>query len=123
MTSYGLDIVTKYANRHMQSFKIEYVDVKIEDLLDIYVLHIRSVAEYCSVVFHSRLTEEYSMKLERIQRTCLKVILSDMYINYESALEKTGLDTLENRREKRCLNLSLKCTKHDQPEIISFSGQ
>ena len=87
---------------------------KIEDLLDIYVLHIRSVAEYCSVVFHSRLTEEQSMKLERIQRTCLKVILSEMYINYESALEMTGLDTLRNRREKRCLNFSLKSAKHDR---------
>ena len=35
-----------------------------------------------------------------------------MYISYEAALEMSGLDTLKQRREKRCLNFSLKCLKH-----------
>ena len=76
------------------------------------------MAEYYCVKFHSRLTDEQSMKLERIQRTCLKVILSEMYINYESALEMTGLDTLRNRREKRCLNFSLKSAKHERNQRL-----
>ena len=37
--------------------RLKYVGVKIEDLIDIYILFIRSVTEYCSVVFHSRLTK------------------------------------------------------------------
>jgi hypothetical protein len=41
-----------------------------------------------------------------------------MYINYESALEMTGLDTLRNRREKRCLNFSLKSAKHDRNQRL-----
>ena len=36
--------------------KLKYVGVGMEDLLDIYVLFIRSVTEYCAVVFHSSLT-------------------------------------------------------------------
>ena len=76
--------------------RLKYVGVKIEDLLDIYKLFIRSVTEYCSVVFHSRLTEEQSDKLERIQKTCLRVILGDMYIDYTSALEMTELETLRS---------------------------
>ena len=49
--------------------KLKYVGVSKEDLLDIYKLFIRSVAEYCSVVFHSTLTQQQS---EKIQKTCLK---------------------------------------------------
>ena len=92
--------------------KLKYVGIKLEDLLDIYLLHIRSVAEYCSVVFHSTLTGEQSNTIERIQRTCLKIILGDMYINYSSALEMSGLDSFSDRRSKRCLDFSLKSIKH-----------
>ena len=56
----------------------------MEDLIDIYILYIRSVTEYCSVTFHSSLSVQQSNTLERIQRT---VILGDMYLDYNSALE------------------------------------
>ena len=48
--------------------KLKYAGVRIEDLLDIYILFIRSVTEYCAVVFHSSLTIEQSNKLEMIQK-------------------------------------------------------
>ena len=35
-----------------------------------------------------------------------------MYIDYSSALEMCGLDTLYTRREKRCLDFALKSSKH-----------
>ena len=87
---------------------------KVEYLLDIYILFIRSVAEYCSVVFHSTLTGEQSNTIERIQRTCLKIILGEMYMDYSSALEMTGLDSLSDRRSKRCLDFSLKVIKNQR---------
>ena len=86
--------------------KLKYVGTSTEDLIDIYILFVRSAAEYCSVVFHSSMTQEEGDKLERIQKTCLRVILGDMYISYEAALEMTGLQTLSLRREKRCLDFS-----------------
>ena len=92
--------------------RLKYVGTTIEDLVELYVLFIRSVTEYCSVVYHSRLTTEQTNKLERIQKTCLKVILGEMYVDYSSALEMTGLASLENRRLKRCLDFSLKCINH-----------
>ena len=55
--------------------KLRYFGVKIEDLLEIYVLFIRSRTEYCSVAFHSSFTQEQSRKIENIQRTCLKIII------------------------------------------------
>ena len=106
------EICIKAYSRLQMLTKLKYVGVQTEDLLEIYLLYIRSIAEYCSVAFHSSITIEDSEKLERIQKTCLRVILGDMYIDYHSALEMSGLDTLYNRREKRCLDFSLKCVKH-----------
>ena len=42
----------------------------------------------------------------------MKVILGDMYMDYDSALEMSGLQTLYSRREKRCLDFALKSIKH-----------
>ena len=93
--------------------KLKYVGIQIEDLLTIYILFIRSVMEYCSVVFHSSLTEAQTNKLEAIQKTCLRVILAESYVSYESALEMTGLQRLETRRESRQLSFALRCLNND----------
>ena len=45
--------------------KLKYVGVSKKYLIDIYVLFIRSITEYCSVAFHSSLTQQ---QLERIQK-------------------------------------------------------
>ena len=66
------------------------------------------------MAFHSRLTQEQSNKLERIQKICLKVILGEEYTSYDSALEMCGLQTLYSRRENRCLDFALKCSKHQR---------
>ena len=88
--------------------KLKYAGVSLEDLLDIYILFVRSVTEYCDVAFHSSLTVEQSEKLEQIQKICLKVILGDMYVSYSSALEMTGLKPLSERRQHRCLDFARK---------------
>ena len=98
--------------------KLRYVGVSKDDLLDIYILFIQSVTEYCSVVFHSRLTQHDSMKLERIQKTCPKVILGELYVDYPSALDLCGLVTLSERRERRCLDFAVKCLKHPRNKRI-----
>ena len=108
------DICQKAYSRMSMLTKLKYVGVELEDLLEIYILFIRSVAEYCSVVFHSTLTKEETYKIEEIQKTSLKVILGVMYIDYPSALEMTGLDTLAARREDRCLRFALKSVKHSK---------
>ena len=92
--------------------KLKYVGVSKEDLLDVYILFIRSLSEYCAVVWHSSLTVELTGMLERVQKICLKVILGDEYTDYNSALELTNLKTLYQRRENRCLKCAEKCLKH-----------
>ena len=92
--------------------KLKYAGVSTEDLLQIYSLFIRNSAEYCAVVFHSRLSLKQEKSLENIQSTCLRVILNNNYISYENALLRTGLKTLKQRRQERCLSFSLKCIQH-----------
>jgi hypothetical protein len=93
--------------------KLKFVGVNTEDLIQIYSLFIRSKAEYCSTVFHSSLSERLSAKLEAIQKTCLRVILGEMYISYEAALEMCGLESLQTRRENRSLKFALKSASHE----------
>ena len=94
--------------------KLKYAGVSTKDLLETYSLFIRSRTEYVSVAFHSSLTKKQEKAIERIQSTCLKVILGEKYNNYEDALKVTGLKTLKQRREEKCLAFSLKCLKHPQ---------
>ena len=106
------EICIKAYSRLSLLTKLKFVGVKIEDLIEVYLLYIRSLTEYCSVVFHSRLTVEDSNCIERIQKCCLRIILGDNYVCYAAALEMTGLETLHQRRENRCLNFALKATRH-----------
>ena len=52
--------------------KLKYVGVSTEDLLEIYIIFIRSVLEYCCVVWHSSLTLEQQDDLECVQQVCLR---------------------------------------------------
>ena len=67
-----------------------------------------------SVAFHSSLTQEQSRKIENIQRTCLKIILQENYLNYEFACDLKGLPLLSLRRETRCLSFARRCLKTDK---------
>ena len=60
--------------------KLKYAGVSTKDLLETYILFIRSRTEYVSVAFHSSLTKKQEKAIERIQSTCLKVILGDKYL-------------------------------------------
>ena len=88
--------------------KLRYVGVSVEDLIVLYSLHIQSVTEYCSTAFHSSFRQKLSKELEAIQKTCQRVTLADMYINYNSALEMYALKSLYDRREQRSLSFSIK---------------
>ena len=78
--------IKAYSRMHIIN-KLKYAGINERDLLTIYKLFIRSVCEYCSVVFHSSMTQELNDKLEAIQSTALKIILAPKYTDYNSALE------------------------------------
>ena len=75
--------------------------------------------EQSCTVWHSGLTEENCQDLERIQKTALKIILSEEYKSYENALNILELEKLDERREILCLQFAKKCLKNEK--IKNFS--
>jgi hypothetical protein len=63
------------------------------------------------VVWHSSITQEEVIELERVQKVALRVILSSEYENYGNALTLSGLSTLEQRRITLCKKFAISCTK------------
>ena len=92
--------------------KLKYVGMPKEDLIEIYCSLIRSVVEYCSVVFHSGLTNAQSKQLENVQSTAMRILLQENFVSPSAAREMTGLRTLSERRQSRIESFSLRCLKH-----------
>ena len=80
--------------------KLKFIGMNLKDL--VYIAYIRSILEYCCVVWSSSLTIAQDEALERVQKVSLKVILGPVYVNYQSALSVLELETLRIRREKLC---------------------
>ena len=85
----------------------------MEEMVNIYILFIRSVLEYACVVWHSSISSEESNNIERVQKTALRIILKSDYDNYHSALRLVSLSTLKERRKKLSLSFAKKCLKSD----------
>ena len=80
------------------------------ELVNIYILYIRSVVEQSCVVWHSSLTKGEIMDIERVQKVALRIILKQEYISYGNALKSCGLKTLSERRSDLSLRFARKCT-------------
>ena len=93
--------------------KLVEFSVPVEDLINIYILYIRSVLEQSCQVWHSSLTFENLTDIERVQKNALKIILKEDYIYYEDALSTAGLECLVERRDKLCLKFARACLKND----------
>ena len=91
--------------------KLKYAGIQTSHLLTIYKLFIRSVTEYCSPVFHTSLTQQQVKKIELIQSTSLKIRLGSEFYDYKSALTKTSLCSLYDRRCERMKSFALKSAK------------
>ena len=94
--------------RNLYSF-----NVPTSELVNIYCLYIRSVAEQSCVVWGSAITVGEENDLERIQKVALRIILKESYISYSNALSVTSLQTLKSRRIVLMRRFAVKCTKNE----------
>ena len=85
--------------------------VPTEDLLTIYFALIRSVLEYCCVIWHHSIPLYLANEVERVQRRALKIILPGY--SYREALIQLGCSRLDERREQLCLDTLKKIQKGD----------
>ena len=81
--------------------------IPVNTLLQVYLIMLRPLLEYCSPVYHHMLTVTLSEKLERQQRRALKIIYG-FGLSYSALLEKTGIPTLKERRETACRSFTNK---------------
>ena len=67
-----------------------------EDLINFYVLYVRSILEKSCQVRHSSLTFENFQDLELVQKNALQIILKDDYLSYTNTFSATGLRMKES---------------------------
>ena len=69
------------------------------DLKKIYCSLVRSLLEYSAVTFTTQISKYQCIRLENIQKQCLKIMYSHGY-GYSELLEMSGLESLKKQREK-----------------------
>ena len=106
------DEIVKDCNKRLRLLHVaSKLTRKLSHLKHIYNTYVRSRLESSSVVWHSMLTENQNESLERIQKSSFKIILKEHYKDYEHALKLLNMQTLFDRRERKCLTLAKKCLK------------
>ena len=82
-------------------------------ILDTYVKEIRSILELAVPVWHSGLTVKQERDIERVQKTALRIILGDSFLNYEVACTLMAIEPLSMRRTQLCQKFSEKDVKKE----------
>jgi hypothetical protein len=75
-------------------------------LTSIYKTFIRPVLEPSCIVWHSSLTSENSLDLERVQKAAVKLIMGTKHESYEKSLEVLKLEKLPDRRRHLSLTFA-----------------
>ena len=84
-----------------------------EEMVHLWIIYCRSVLEQSAIIWSSSLSQENREDLERTQKSFAKLVLKQEYDNYETALLKLNLQTLEQRRKELCLNFAKDSIKND----------
>ena len=106
--------IVRDANTKMRMLHIASKFIKNkEDLLHIYKTFIRSRLEFSCTVWHSSLSKMNEQDIERVQKSAMKLILKDKYVDYKKALKSVNLESLYERRERLCLRFAKKCLKDE----------
>ena len=83
--------------------------IPAEDLVTLYYALVRSLLEYCCVVWHHALPTYLADELERVQKRALRIILPGQ--SYKEALSQLKCSRLDERRDELCLKTIKKISK------------
>ena len=104
--------IIKNANSKMKMLHVASKFIKNKnDLLHIYETFIRSRLEFSCTVWHSSFNKNNEHDIEGIQKSALKLIFKEKYIDYKNALKIANIESLHERREMLCLRFAKKCLK------------
>ena len=97
------DIVKKVSKRIYIIRVLKRSGAPPQDLINIHFALIRSVLEYCCVVWSNSITEYLSSKIEKVQKRVMRLIFPDLH--YMDALNAAKCDRLDERRLKLCIKV------------------
>jgi hypothetical protein len=100
-----------------------HAGVRDSDIIVVYSSIIRSILEYACPVWHPGLTQQLSEDIEAIQKRCLRIIYPA--ITYAEALVISGLERLDERRERFTRNMfeEMKNDNHPLHSILPHLEQ
>ena len=107
-------IVKRAYKRMLLLHRLFEFGLPMEEMLEIYILYIRSILENSVVVWHSSITQAEHKSIERVQKVALRIILNDEYEDYQNALQISGLITLSERRKGLCKKFATNCIKNEK---------
>ena len=105
------EIKKKYVARTHNIRHLRKIGFSAERLCRIFSAMIRPVIEFAAQIYHHMLSDEINGEIERLQRDVLKCIFG-FKTPYRVALEKSGLESLEERRKSLALKFALDAEKN-----------
>ena len=110
-----LHIINKFNKAVWALTHLRRAGISNNVLTKVYSVMLRPIIEFCSPIYHALITQDQSAKLERLQKTALQIIFgfSD---SYSKNLEKSGLQSLEERRICAFKAFTLSVVKNERYE-------
>ena len=91
------EIKKKFRARYWSLVHLRRANIKGQHLFRLYTLFVRPVIEFCSIVYHSLLTKQQDLELERLQRKVIRLCFG-YNCDVESVGKREGIETLSERR-------------------------
>ena len=92
------DIVSKASRRLYSLCILKRVNASAEDIVAVFIAYVRPILEYACQVWHTSITQQQSLAIERVQKRACRIVLGSQYTTYADALECLHLSTLQHRR-------------------------
>ena len=94
--------------------KIHSFGASRSEMVHLWITYCRSILEQSAVVWQGGLTDQNRQDLERTQKSFAKLILKNNYENYNNALKRLNIPTLESRRDLICLRFAKNCRNNNK---------
>merc|ERR1712215_431623 len=92
------DEICKQVNRKLFILVLlKRFGVKVEKLISIWKIVLRSRTEYTAPLWHSDLTDSDSRNLERLQKSALGIILGVTYVDFKTLSPKHSLQNTHSK--------------------------
>ena len=105
-----IDVITKKATQNLwMLIRFRDMGASRDQLVNLWHQKGRSILEFASPVFFSRLTQDQVNDIESCQRKAFAVILQKEYYSYTKALNTLNQERLSERRKAAAIKFGEKC--------------